>query len=254
MKIAIVTGAASGIGLGIAKALLAQDYAVATMSRRSVDCYPEFHSLLQRHSGRMLYVQGDVSSAENREALLAEVLARWGRVDLLVNNAGVAPKERRDLLDMTEESFDYVVNINTKATFFFSQLVARQMLRQEISERFRGIIINIGSVSDAMVSTNRGEYCISKAGISMITQLLAARLSGEDIMVYGIRPGVIRTPMTAGVTEKYDHLVESGAFLQKRWGTPEDLGNAVLLLAGGLLGYSPGQVLTVDGGLSLPRL
>ncbi|MEO6220657.1 MAG: 3-ketoacyl-ACP reductase, partial [Ginsengibacter sp.] len=172
-----------------------------------------------------------------------------------VNNAGKAPKERKDILDATEDSFDDVISTNLKGTYFLMQKAANWMIEQKKNdEKFMGCLINISSISATVVSVNRGEYCISKAGISMATQLFAARLGEFDIPVFEVRPGVIRTDMTSGVKEKYDKLIEEGLMVQKRWGEPEDVGKVVASLAKGDFMYSTGQVIMVDGGLTIPRL
>jgi NAD(P)-dependent dehydrogenase (short-subunit alcohol dehydrogenase family) len=173
----------------------------------------------------------------------------------LVNNAGVAPKVRADLLETSEESYDYVVNTNLRGVFFLTQLFARDMVAAKKSDpAFSGTIVNITSISATVVSINRGEYCIAKAGLSMMSQLFATRLGADGIPVYEVRPGVIKTDMTAGVTEKYDKLIAGGLNVQPRWGYPEDVGKAVASLARGDLPFSTGQVIMVDGGLVIPRL
>ncbi|MCK4854080.1 MAG: 3-ketoacyl-ACP reductase, partial [Bacteroidales bacterium] len=174
---------------------------------------------------------------------------------ILVNNAGIAPKERKDILETTEESFDYVMGVNLRGTFFLTQLVANLMVRQkkENAEMFN-CIINVSSISATIASVNRGEYCISKAGTGMVTALFATRLGEFDIPVYEIRPGIIKTDMTAGVKEKYDKLLENDLCIQARWGEPDDVGKVAVSLAEGNFPYSTGQVIMVDGGLSLPRL
>lgn len=181
-------------------------------------------------------------------------MACYGRIDLLVNNAGVAPKVRGDLLTMTEESFDYVVGTNTRGTMFMCQEAANQMLKQELRGKKRGTIINISSCSSEVVSLNRGEYCISKAGVSMITKLFAARLAGEGILVFEIRPGVIATDMTDKVRDKYDSMINDKVFPIARWGYPEDVANAVNLFAQDELLYSTGTSIDVDGGFHLKQL
>jgi len=183
------------------------------------------------------------------------VRAHYGRLHVLVNNAGVAPRERNDLLDATEESFDRVLGINLKGPYFLTQRVANWMVEQRSQEdAFEGCIINITSISSTVASPNRGEYCLSKAGLTMMTKLWSVRLSEFDIPVYEVRPGVIRTDMTSGVEEKYDRLIEEGLMLQDRWGEPEDVGKAAAMLARGDLSYSTGQVLMVDGGMTVDRL
>ncbi len=177
------------------------------------------------------------------------------RIDLLVNNAGVAPKVRADLLETSEESYDYVVNTNLRGVFFLTQAFARDLVAAKKADpAFSGAIINITSISATVVSINRGEYCIAKAGLSMMSQLFATRLGADGIPVYEVRPGVIKTDMTAGVTEKYDKLIANGLNIQPRWGFPDDVGKAVASLARGDLPFSTGQVIMVDGGLTVPRL
>lgn len=173
---------------------------------------------------------------------------------MLVNNAGVAPKVRADLLEMSEESFDYVVGINTKGNMFLTQLVAKQMIAQEPVDGRKGVIVNVSSCSSVVSSTNRGEYCVSKAGVSMLTTLYADRLAAEGILVNEVRPGVIATDMTSKVQGKYDALIEKGTFPIARWGTPEDVAGAVSLLCSDRLRYTTGNYLDVDGGFHIQRL
>jgi NAD(P)-dependent dehydrogenase (short-subunit alcohol dehydrogenase family) len=199
-------------------------------------------------------VQADISIPEDRRRIVEETVRLYGRIDILVNNAGVAPLERADLLDMTEESFDRVIGINTKGTMFLTQLVAKQMLSQEWTGGIRGYIVNISSCSAEVVSTSRGEYCVSKAGISMLTKLYADRLAGEGILVNEVRPGVIATDMTSAVKEKYDKLIGEGVFPIARWGRPEDVADAVSALVSGKFDYSTGIHIDVDGGFHMKRL
>ncbi len=190
-----------------------------------------------------------------RAELVESVRKRFGRLHVLVNNAGVAPLQRRDLLDATEESFERVVRTNLQGPYFLTQTIARWMIEQRRANRaYRAAVINISSVSAVLASVQRGEYCVSKAGLSMATQLWAARLGEWDIPVYEVRPGIVHTDMTASAKAKYDRLIAEGLLVQSRWGEPEDVSRAVALLARGELPYSTGQVLTVDGGLSLRRL
>jgi NAD(P)-dependent dehydrogenase (short-subunit alcohol dehydrogenase family) len=187
--------------------------------------------------------------------MIDTIRERFGRLNWLVNNAGVAPKERLDILETTQESYDRVVNTNLRGAFFLSQLAANWLVEQKQADTaFAGGIINVSSISATVVSVNRGEYCIAKAGLSMVTQLFAARLGEYDLPVYEIRPGVTKTDMTAGVTEKYDKLIADGLCVTPRWGFPEDIGKAVGALARGDFMYSTGQVIMVDGGLTIPRL
>ena len=243
-KTALVTGAAGGIGFAVANRLLQNGFAVAGMGRRdNLPCVPE---------GNFAYFIGDLGVSEDRRAFVAFAKERFGRIDVLVNAAGIAPAVRADLLEMTEESCDAVMNINTRGTLFLTQLAAKEMIRNEGPRR--GYIVNVSSLSAYATSTNRGEYCISKAGVSMITALFADRLAEYGIAVNEVRPGIIATKMTAGVKEKYDRLIEGGLLPEARWGTPEDVACAVLALCDGSLPYVTGQSLDVDGGFHLKRL
>lgn len=253
-KVAMVTGGSRGIGLGIVKKLSADGFNIGIMATRELESYPELVTYLDDNQVEYVYVQGNLANREDRENFLSRVVEKFQRVDLLVNNAGVAPLKRFDLLEMPEESMDRLYEINTKGTMFMTQIVAKQMIRQELEKGLRGTIINLSSVSAEVSSTNRGEYCVSKASISMLTTLYADRLAKESIMVYEIRPGIILSDMTNTVQEKYDKLFEDGICLINRWGTPEDIGDAVSLLAEGRLRYTTGQVINVDGGLTIQRL
>jgi len=246
-KTAIVTGASRGIGYAIAKELEKQGYAIINFD-------------LQDNDENWLQVQGSIANADDRQRCLDAVIAKFGRVDVLVNNAGVAPNVRADLLDMPEESFDRVMNINCKGTFFMSQLIAKQMISQSVgadaksARTKKGTIINISSCSADVASVNRGEYCISKAGTAMTTKLFAARLAEEGIFVHEIRPGVIATDMTSTVQEKYDNLIAQGVFPIARWGTPEDVAAAVAACCGDAFLYTTGNYIDVDGGFHIKRL
>ena len=203
----------------------------------------------------VLYVQADVGDGSARQRLIEAVKSRFGRLHVLVNNAGVAPITRADILEATKESFDRVLGINLRGPYFLTQACANWMIEQKKADAaFRGSIVNVSSISATVASVNRGEYCISKAGVSMATQLWAARLGEYEIPVYEVRPGVIKTDMTAGVEAKYDRLLADGLAVQRRWGTPEDVGKAVAALVRGDFPYSTGQVVMVDGGLTVPRL
>ncbi len=254
MKTAIVTGASRGIGYAIAKRLGLDGYQVVLMATGEQEKHTEAFSKLTDMGISWHYVQGRIDIARDREHLVGETLRRFGRVDVLVNNAGVAPLERRDILEMSEESFDRVMGVNTKGTLFLTQLVAKQMLRQEWIWEKRGTIVNIGSCSAEVSSTARGEYCISKAGVAMATQLFADRLAPEGILVHEVRPGVIATDMTSAVKEKYDAMIESGVFPMKRWGTPEDVANAVSVFCSDQILYTTGSYLDIDGGFHIRRL
>jgi 3-oxoacyl-[acyl-carrier protein] reductase len=254
-KVALVTGGSRGIGLGIAHRLAAAGFNLAVNGRRDEADVSESLNELRHSDAEVLYCQADVADADNRQRMVEEIRTQFGRLDVLVNNAGVAPEERADLLDATEESFDRLVSINLKGPYFLTQLVARWMVEQKRSDdAFAGVIVNVSSVSATLASTNRGDYCISKAGIAMATALWAARLAEFGIQVYEVRPGVIATDMTSTVSEKYDKLFAEGLALEPRWGTPDDVGRAVAVLACGELSYATGNVILVDGGLTLPRL
>lgn len=253
-KTAIVTGGSRGIGLAIAQQLAQDGYNLVITGRKPLEeCRKNFEQLEEAGS-EYLYVQGDIASAEDRLALVEKAVQQFGGIHLLVNNAGVAPKVRADLLEMTEESFDFVVGTNTKGTLFLSQAVAKQMIKQPVEGKKRGTIINISSCSSVVSSTNRGEYCVSKAGISMVTTLFADRLAAEGILVHEVRPGVIATDMTSGVQEKYDALFKEGKFPIARWGTPEDIAGAVSALASDKFLYTTGNYIDVDGGFHIQKL
>ena len=254
-EIALVTGGTRGIGLGIAEALAQDGFRLALCGRREETDVRETLDGLRDLGADVHYVQADVSSATDRKRLVEVVVDHFGGLHVLVNNAGVAPKERNDLLEASEESFERVLRINLQGPYFLTQAVANAMVAQKQKDPdVRGTIINITSISSTVASPNRGQYCISKAGLSMATQLWAVRLAEFGIGVYEVRPGIIRTDMTSGVTEKYDRLIDDGLTLQKRWGTPEDVGKAAAMLARGDLPYSTGAVIMVDGGLTVGRL
>ena len=243
MKVAIVTGIAGGIGKASAIGLAGIGYSVIGMGRRENPDLSDFKNL------DITYIQGDVSSALDRARLVERALEK-GTISALVNVAGVAPKVRRDILDLTEESYDYVMGINTKSTLFLTQAVANEMIKHGMG----GSIVNISSCSAYTSSTSRGEYCISKAGVSMITKLFADRLSSEGITVNEICPGIIATDMTAGVKEKYDRLIADGLVPLGRWGEPEDIAKAVVALCDGTFGYMTGESLILDGGMHIRKL
>lgn len=243
-RVALVTGVAGGIGYATAVKLLENDISVVGM-----DALPTMPKPLP---GDFLYVQGDLGSAESRKKYVQVALDTYGHIDILVNVAGVAPKVRADLLEMSEESYDFVMDINTKGTLFLTQLVANAMICNEGDNK--GSIVNISSMSGYTSSVNRGEYCISKAGVTMITTLFADRLAEYGIMVNEIRPGIIATGMTDKVKEKYDALIDGGLLPIKRWGLPEDIACAVYALVSGALPYVTGQSVDVDGGFHIRRL
>ena len=254
-RVALITGGSRGIGLGIATKLVSIGFDLAINGVRGESEVEETLTKLKEFGNDVIYCQGDTSSSKDRENIIAKVKEHYGKLHVLVNNAGIPPKERKDILDATEESFDDVISVNLKGSYFLTQKVANWMIDQKKNDKeFSGCIINISSISATVVSVNRGEYCISKAGLSMATQLFAVRLGEFNIPVYEVRPGIIYTDMTAGVKEKYDKLIEEGLCVQQRWGLPEDVGKAVASLANGDLTYSTGQVIMVDGGLTIPRL
>lgn len=243
MKVAIVTGVAGGIGKASALALAENGYKIVGMGRKESPDLSDFEGI------DITYVSGDVADADARARLL-KTATEAGEIAALINVAGVAPKERRDILEMTEESYDYVMGINTKGTLFLTQAVANEMVKQGKG----GSIVNISSCSAYTSSTSRGEYCISKAGLSMITKLFADRLSVYGITVNEICPGIIATDMTKTVKEKYDKLIENGLVPLGRWGEPEDISKAVLALCDGTLGYMTGESLILDGGMHIRKL
>jgi NAD(P)-dependent dehydrogenase (short-subunit alcohol dehydrogenase family) len=255
-KTALVTGASRGIGRGIAIELAKAGCRVAINYAGNAAAAAEALELVKAAGGDGFIVQGDVSVDADRERLVAETVKQFGRIDLLVNNAGVAPNVRADLLEAGEESFDRLFAINLKGPFFLSQRVAKQMLAQPADEEgFRGRIVNITSISVYTASINRGDYCMVKAGLAMMTKLFADRLANDGINVYEIRPGVIATDMTSGVKEKYDKLIfEQGLTPIRRWGTPEDIGRAVRAIGENRFPFSTGAVFDVDGGFHLQRL
>jgi len=254
-RVALVTGGSRGIGLGIAKCLAKAGFDLAINGRRSADDIDESLTDLQTLGARTLYCQADIGELSEHERMLDVIRSEFGRLDVLVNNAGVAPKVREDLLDASPESFDRLLRINLRGPYFLTQRVARWMIEQRKgNSSFTASIVNISSISATIASVNRGDYCISKAGIAMATQLWAAKLGEFGIPVYEIRPGLIRTDMTTTVADKYSQLIADGLTIEPRWGEPADVGRAVALLASGQLTYATGAVLPIDGGLTLKRL
>lgn len=253
--VALITGGSRGIGYGIAEHLARAGFDLAINGVRPEEAARDVVGKLRTLGADVLYCQGDVASQEARTDMLGRIRQHFGRLNILVNNAGVAPTERRDILEATEESFQRVLTTNLQGAYFLTQATANWMIGQRTEQpEFTGCIINVSSISATVASVNRGEYCVAKAGLSMATQLFAARLGEYGILVYEVRPGIIHTDMTAGVTEKYDKLIENGLTVQKRWGLPDDVGRAVATLARGDFPYSTGQVILIDGGLTLPRL
>jgi NAD(P)-dependent dehydrogenase (short-subunit alcohol dehydrogenase family) len=246
---ALVTGGARGIGRAITRRLQKDGFDVVILDMRP----PE--DAVGEGPGELAFFEADITDATARTAALDFVRARFGRLDVLVNNAGVAPRVRADLLETGEESLDFVLGVNLRGTFFLTQAAARWMVAQrETVVGHRPCIVNISSMSAYTSSVNRGEYCLSKAGVSMVTTLFADRLAEYGIPVHEIRPGIIRTDMTAKVEEKYDRLIAGGLLPIARWGTPEDVADAVAVLVSGQLSYSTGQILDVDGGFHIRRI
>ncbi|MBE6930142.1 MAG: 3-ketoacyl-ACP reductase [Ruminococcaceae bacterium] len=250
-KLAVITGARRGIGLGIAKALGDEGYRLLICA--TSDEAPETLEALSAYE--VEYMRCNIADAADRDRLLDRAEA-YGRIDVLVNNAGVAPKVRLDILETTEESFERLMDINLEGTFFMCQNAANRMIAMQNRgiEDYRPRIVNISSISAYTSSVSRGEYCISKAGIAMVTQLFADRLAEYGIPVFEVRPGIIRTDMTAAVTEKYEKLIAEGLLPIARMGTPEDVAGCVVAACSGKLDYTTGQVLNADGGFALRRL
>jgi NAD(P)-dependent dehydrogenase (short-subunit alcohol dehydrogenase family) len=253
--VAVVTGASRGIGRGIAVALAQKGWRVVINYRGNMDAAQETFQMVENAGSQGLLVQGNIALAADRENLVQATLNTFGGVDLLVNNAGMGPRVRVDILQTTEESYDEVMEVNLKGPYFLTQRVAQVMVDAVRSGKKRlPQIINISSVSSYATSTNRGEYCLSKAGMSMITALFADRLAEFGIGVFEIRPGIIETDMTAKVKAKYDALLEQGFTPIRRWGQPEDVAKAVLAITEGYFPFSTGEILNVDGGFHLRRL
>lgn len=253
-RTAVVTGGGRGIGFAVARQLGLDGFQVVIMDVNAQETDGNHYDQLTKDGISWLFFQGDIRREEDRQRLINTCTDTFGGIHVLVNNAGVAPLVRRDLLEMTEESFDRVVGINTKGTMFLTQAVAKQMIRQPKEGRKRGTIVNISSCSAAVSSIKRGEYCISKAGVSMLTKLYADRLASEDIYVYEVRPGVIDTDMTSKVRSKYDKMFEDGVFPIDRWGTPEDIAGVVSAFCSDKFLYTTGNYIDVDGGFHIQRL
>ncbi|MDA3809833.1 MAG: 3-ketoacyl-ACP reductase [Spirochaetaceae bacterium] len=257
-KVILVTGSSRGIGRGIALQLAARGYSVAINYVGNKQAAEETQKLCESVSIDKLQkfgiFQSDISLDTSRRSLIENVLQYFGDFHGLINNAGVAPMERKDVLDMSEDSFDHLMDTNLKGTFFLSQLASQYWLKIPAAEREIRSLIFITSVSSEVVSLNRGEYCIAKAGLSMVVKLFAHRLAAEQIGVFEVRPGIIQTDMTEKVKGKYDALISGGLVPQKRWGTPDDLGRIVTSLLSGDFGFSTGSIIHADGGLHIPTL
>ena len=252
--VALVTGGTRGIGFGVAEKLAAEGYDLALCGRRRESEAADSLKALKAAGAAVLYASADIGSTEDRGKLLDAVRSEYGRLDLLVNNAGMAPRVRQDILEASEENYDEVMGVNLRGPYFLTQAAARWMVSESADVRSRCSIIFITSISSTVASPSRGEYCLSKAGLTMAARLWAVRLAEFGINVYEVRPGIIATDMTSGVKGKYDALIEDGLMLQRRWGSPEDIGRAVASLARGDWGYSTGQAICVDGGMTVGRL
>ncbi len=254
--VAVITGASRGIGRAVTIALASEGFDIAAIARSADSEGMQFLSTEVANRGGQFFPIGlDISSTDHHKEVVANILNRYGRIDFLVNNAGVAPQQRNDILDMTEESYDRVMNINLKGPFFFAQKIAREMiwLKTQLSG-YKPRIVFMTSVSATLSTTNRTEYCVSKAGLSMAVKVFTDRLSKEDILTFEVRPGIIDTDMTAKIKDKYDKLIAEGFVPQKRWGQPEDIGKAVASISRGDWDFSTGMVFEVSGGLNVHKL
>jgi 3-oxoacyl-[acyl-carrier protein] reductase len=252
---ALVTGGGRGIGFGVATKLAEDGFNIVIADIQDREKVGDNISKLESKGVEVLYCQCDISCDNARAKMLSEIKERFNGLNVLINNAGVAPVERLDILEASEASYERVMKINLQGPYFLTQAVAKWMIEQkkDFSEN-KFSIINISSISATVASPSRGEYCLSKAGVSMATKLFAVRLGEYNIPVYEVRPGIIETDMTSGVKAKYDKLIEDGLLVQKRWGQPEDIAKAVSMMARGDIGYSTGQVIMIDGGLTVERL
>ncbi len=254
-KTALITGGSRGIGFGIAKALAKEGYNLAINGVRDEEFVIEPLNELRELGAEVLYCQGSIAITEDRESIIEKAYSHFGQINLLVNNAGIAPRVRLDLLETTLENYQEILTTNLEGPFFFTQSIAKKMAHaKQNNYAFEATIIFVTSISATVVSINRGEYCVSKAGLAMTSALFAVRMAEYNIPVFEIRPGVIATDMTSKVQEKYNTLFENGMALQPRWGTPEDVGKAVASLTRGDFPYSTGQVIGVDGGMLIDRL
>nr|WP_295933594.1 3-ketoacyl-ACP reductase [uncultured Dyadobacter sp.] len=254
-KTALITGGSRGIGFGIARALAKEGFNLAINGVRDEANAAEALDELRSLGAEVAYCQGSIANASDREAIIEKAYAVFGQINVLVNNAGIAPRVRLDILETTVENYQEVMTTNLEGPFFLTQAIARRMAHaKQNNHAFEAAIIFVTSISATVTSVNRGEYCISKAGLAMTNQLFAVRMAEYNVPVYEIRPGIISTDMTSKVQEKYDNLFQSGIALQPRWGTPDDIGKAVASLTRGDFPYSTGQVINVDGGMLIDRL
>jgi 3-oxoacyl-[acyl-carrier protein] reductase len=253
--VALITGGTRGIGLAIAESLGRDGFDLAVNGVRDESAVTGVIETLRETGAQVLYASGDIGSSPGRNRILQAVHSTFGKITVLINNAGVAPKERLDILEATEESYDRVMGINLKGAYFLTRDVARLMIEQRSAGSDENLmIITIGSISATVVSVNRGDYCLSKAALGMHSKLWAVRLAEYGINVYEVRPGVIQTDMTAAVTEKYEKLIAGGLTIQPRMGQPQDIARMVQALVSGAMPYSSGEVIMADGGLTIPRL
>lgn len=254
-KAALVTGGSRGIGFGIARALAVGGYNLAINGVRPEQDAINSLNELKSFDIDAIYCQGNIGEKDDRERIIQKAFNHFDSIEVLVNNAGIAPAVRKDILELDEENYDRLLDTNLKGTFFFTQQVANLMLKKKsLDLSYSPCIITITSISSEVASVNRGEYCMAKAGLSMMTKLFATRLGEFNIPVYEVQPGIISTDMTSGVREKYDKLISDGLTIDKRWGTPEDIGRIVAALAKGDIPYSTGQVIHADGGMGVRRL
>ena len=254
-RAALVTGGTRGIGLGIARALAGEGWNLTLCGTRPADAVIDTLDELRASGAEVLYETADIAKRADRDRLAGVVHARYGAVNALINNAGRGPRQRADLLEASEDSFEELIRTNLQGPYFLTQAIAReQTVRREGDADFAAAIVFITSVSAEMASTNRGEYCVSKAGLSMAARLFAVRLAPHGIPVYEVRPGIIETDMTAGVKSVYDQRIADGLVPERRWGSPADVGRIVAALLRGDAPYATGSVINVDGGLALPRL
>jgi NAD(P)-dependent dehydrogenase (short-subunit alcohol dehydrogenase family) len=251
-RIAVVTGGQRGIGLGIARSLAAEGFVPVIVAEREPDC-EEVAAALEHLGSRAHYLNHDLRDIDGVDGLVAQIECEIGPIACLISNAGVAPETRRDILDVTAESYARVNEVNAMGAFFMAQAVSRRMIARTGNQGYRSMVF-VTSVSATHASLGRAEYCISKAAAAMIAQLFALRLAGSGIGVFDVRPGLIRTAMTEGVADTYDRLIEDGWVPDRRWGGPEDVGRVCAMLASGAMDYATGAVIPVDGGLAIPRL
>lgn len=251
-RVALITGGTRGIGLGIARALAAEGWRLALCGLRPADAVA---GVLETFDGRAEYFRCDVSSATDRQRLIEAVHERYGVLNALVNNAGRAPRVRADLLEASEEGFEELIRTNLQGPYFLAQVIATRMVAAKAADRSTpAAIVFITSVSAEMASINRGDYCVSKAGLAMAVKLFAVRLAADGIPVFEVRPGIIATDMTSGVKEVYDARISAGLVPEGRWGQPADVGRVVAALLRDDAPYATGSVIHVDGGLTIPRL